>query len=525
MHEYFSLSPGESVVFDHVVLTASNQSQADAYRAELAHRRLDAHSTPAATVVPDPHGQRVGSGVSTLLVLADLAQQWSCEAHHPGEPPPDPASLFARKRVCIIHAGGDSRRLPAYAAHGKIFTPLPIDAPDPRRATLFDVLLDDFSRIPLPDEGRVVVATGDVFLDIGSRELGFDRPGVVGVAWASSPDRGARHGVYRLDTGGQVTGFLHKPAPAEAVAGGAVRDDGTVLIDTGVVCLDPPTVAHWLGGTGDLLDRARRGASPQIDLYGDILPALACRVPAHGIDWRADSAFCAAVVPASPFLHIGSSRELLDVLTDEESHVSGWSPLGTPGRRARVLHSRLDTDLRVLGDRVLIESCALVRAPSLPGNNILVGVPPGLDRPIELPEGWGMVCLPIHDPQGSAADLWVAVCFGVEDDFKTPLHAGGTLGNLPMRALLERTGLVPAQVWQSGGEAIRTAGNDRTLWTAQLWTPAGADAMLDKVAWMFGDARPSAGWVESRRLSAAEVMAAVDHARLLAARESVLGCA
>ncbi len=521
-------------MFDHVVLTASNDSQADAYRTELAHRGLDANSTPAATVVPDPRGHRIGSGVSTLLALADLAQRWSRDAHQPGEPAPDPASLFARKRVCIIHAGGDSRRLPAYAAHGKIFTPLPIDAPDPRHASLFDVLLDDYSHIPLPDDGRVVIATGDVFLDIGSRELGFDRPGVVGVAWASSPDRGSRHGVYKLDPAGEVTGFLHKPAPAEAAAGGAVRNDGTVLIDTGVVCLDPATVAHWLEDASDLLDRARSGASPQIDLYGDILPAIARHEPAHGIDWGRETPFHAAVVPTCPFLHIGSSRELLDVLTDTESHIATWKPLNKTGSRARVLNSRLDAEPLALGSRVLIESSAIVRAPSLPGNNILVGVPPELDRPIALPEGWGMVCLPIHDvhdTQGSADELWVAVCFGVEDDFKTPLHAGGTLGNRPMTAFLDRTGLDPSRLWppppdQQVGrdETSNNQTASRTFWAARLWTPAVAGAMLDPVAWMWSGTLPPSGWSESCRLTLAEVMAAVDHARLLDARARVLGC-
>ncbi|QKK07251.1 MAG: hypothetical protein HND58_03125 [Planctomycetota bacterium] len=182
--------PREQSVFDHVVLTASNEGQAAAYRAELAHRGLHARSTPAATVVPDPRGRRVGSGLSTLLALESLAETWGREAEARGAPPADAASLFRDRHVCVIHAGGDSKRLPAYAAHGKIFTPLPIDAPDPRHATLFDLLLEDFSRIPLPAEGRVVIATGDVYLDLGKHPRGFDSPGIVGVAWASSPERG-----------------------------------------------------------------------------------------------------------------------------------------------------------------------------------------------------------------------------------------------------------------------------------------------------------------------------------------------
>ncbi|MFG0241322.1 MAG: L-fucokinase [Phycisphaerales bacterium JB054] len=506
-------------MFDHVVLTASNEGQAEAYRAELGHRGLHAHSTPAATVVPDPRGRRVGSGLSTLLALDQLAREWGREAKATGAPAADVASLFRDRHVCIIHAGGDSKRLPAYAAHGKIFTPLPIDAPDPRHATLFDLLLEDFSRIPLPEQGRVVIATGDVYLDLGKHPLGFDRAGIVGVAWASSPDRGARHGVYRVDAAGEVTGFLHKPTPAVAASRGALRADGTVLVDTGVVCIDPPTAAAWLDSGASLVGDAHAGTAPQIDLYGDMLPAMIDRRELHGFDWRGRAELRAATVPTCPFLHIGSSRELLDVLTDDLPHTDAWTPLEPPGRRVRVLNSRISAGLERAGGRVLIESSDCARAPALAGDNILVGVPPELDQAVTLPEGWGVVCLPITDRSGS--ESWTAVCFGIDDDFKTPMHAGGTFGNRPLRDVLAAAGVGPEQIWP--GATADQAAPDHTLWTARLWTPAAPRDLLTPIAWMLrGDPAPD-GWAQADRLSLHQVMASVDHTRLLAVRDRVLG--
>lgn len=506
-------------MFDHVVLTASNEGQAEAYRAELAHRGLHAHSTPAATVVPDPRGRRVGSGLSTLLALESLAETWGREAEAQGARPADAASLFRDRHVCVIHAGGDSKRLPAYAAHGKIFTPLPTDAPDPRHATLFDLLLEDFSRIPLPDEGRVVIATGDVYLDLGKHPLGFDRPGIVGVAWASSPERGARHGVYRVDAAGGVTGFLHKPTPADAASHGALRAGGAVLVDTGVVCIDPPTAAGWLERGSALVGEAHRGTAPQIDLYGDMLPAMIKRRVLQGIDWRGDAELRAAVVPTCPFLHIGSSRELLNLLTDDIAHTDAWAPLESPRSRVRVLNSRVSEGLDRLGPRVFIESSDLARAPALSGDNILVGVPPELEAVVTLPAGWGVVCLPITDRSGGEA--WVAVCFGIDDDFKTAMHAGGTFGNRPLGDVLEGAGLEAEQVWPAS--EVDLPAPDHTLWTARLWTPTTAADMLAPIAWMVRGERAPAGWADADRLSLHEVMASVDHARLLAARDRVLG--
>ncbi|MFG0259998.1 MAG: L-fucokinase [Phycisphaerales bacterium JB041] len=501
-------------MFDHVVLTASNEGQAEAYRAELAHRGLHAASTPAASVVPDPRGRRVGSGLSTLLALEHLATNGKQDTHH--SPATGTASVFRGKRVCVIHAGGDSKRLPAYAAHGKIFTPLPINTPDPRHATLFDLLLADVSRIALPDEGRVVIATGDVYLDLGRHALGFDRPGIVGVGWASSPDRGARHGVYRVDAGGSVTGFLHKPPPDVAAAEGAVRPDGAVLVDTGVVCIDPQTAGGWLERGASLLDAAHQGVAPQVDLYGDMLPAMIGRRTLHGVDWRGASELAVAIVPSSPFLHIGSSRELLDLLTADTRHTDAWLPPDAPGRR--VLNSRLGTGPESLGRRVLIESSDLARAPALAGDNIVVGVPRECSEPVRLPEGWGLVCLPVTGPSGGAS--WAAVCFGTGDDFKTPMDSGGTFGNRPLRDVLAASGLDAEQLWPgSPGESAV----ERTLWTARLWTPTTPDRMLEPIEWMLEHQDAPRAWAGSERLSLHQVMASVDHTRLLAARDRVLG--
>ena len=262
-----------------------------------------------------------------------------------------------------------------------------------------------------------------------------------------------------------------------------------------------------------LLSRAIATGAPEIDLYADILPAMAHRELLHHVDWRGGLDFSVAIIPSSPFLHIGSSRELLDTLTGAPPPVSGWTtpPAGTPS--ARVYNTRLDeTAAAALGRRVIIEACHLRAAPSLAGSNILVGVPRGLAARIVLPEGWGMVCLPVGE-----GSQWVACCFGEGDDFKTPLTRGGTLGNRPLQHLLETAGLTADELWPGLPEP------QRTLWTARLWTPTEADAMLEPVAWMLAGARPPEHWGASRRLSAAEVMATVDHARLLDARGRVTG--
>ena len=58
-------------LWDYVVLTASNEAQAQAYRAQISYR-LKHRMLPEKThyaVLPDPEGKRVGSGGATLNVL------------------------------------------------------------------------------------------------------------------------------------------------------------------------------------------------------------------------------------------------------------------------------------------------------------------------------------------------------------------------------------------------------------------------------------------------------------------------
>ena len=59
----------------------------------------------------DPEGVKVGSGGGTV----SLIDRWRAE----GESDPD-------DRMIIVHACGESRRLPAYAPVGKVLTPVPV---------------------------------------------------------------------------------------------------------------------------------------------------------------------------------------------------------------------------------------------------------------------------------------------------------------------------------------------------------------------------------------------------------------
>ena len=126
--------------WDLVVVSAGDASQEAWYEAQLQLKQ-EAGELPKvpskhvaftllfSTKVPflcvaDPPGPRVGSGGSTLHILALL------EAKHPGKLDQWkvtilnlPSERFDLKcvQVLILHAGGYSKRLPSHSCSGKIF--------------------------------------------------------------------------------------------------------------------------------------------------------------------------------------------------------------------------------------------------------------------------------------------------------------------------------------------------------------------------------------------------------------------
>src|ERR1035437_160911 len=133
--------------FDQIVLTAANEMQARGYRAQLRWRQIHG-LLPAATtvtVVADPGGRRVGSLGATLHVLALLAETLPPDATAANRD--SLAARFAGHRILICHSGGDSRRTPAYAAQGKVFTPVPSPARDGHAPALFDLILANLEKL------------------------------------------------------------------------------------------------------------------------------------------------------------------------------------------------------------------------------------------------------------------------------------------------------------------------------------------------------------------------------------------
>src|SRR5919106_1290080 len=107
--------------WDYLILTASNARQADAYQAQLQLRRELGllEGVREAFAVPDPEGKRIGSGGSTIYCISLILERERKRRGLSGKAAGPIEDILRHLRVLIVHAGGDSKRLPAYGPCGK----------------------------------------------------------------------------------------------------------------------------------------------------------------------------------------------------------------------------------------------------------------------------------------------------------------------------------------------------------------------------------------------------------------------
>ena len=457
-------------------------------------RRLTGDKALPLFVGSDPRGSKLGSGGSTVSVLH---QAYRAEGER--SRPFALEKWLAGAQNLILHAGGESRRLPAYAALGKAFIPVPqLDGLGPRLA---DQVLADF-QLPgyaqtLAEAGPAVAAlvtSGDVWLEFDAAEIPEVRTDIAGIGMQVSPEVASHFGVFFVERGpGGPRGlarpidfFLQKPPAAEIVRHQATHD---AFVDTGMFLLSAAALRGLFRRCGWDEGRARfstaDGIPRHLDLYTEVGVALGkrshvpSRLRASGFG-RLSS--CVIPLESARFHHLGSTRQLLesmDRIQDGSLRVRRAHRIGaSPGR---VLASEQAP--------TWIEGSHTDLPLRLDGWNVLTGLPRGA-RVEHLPAG---ACLDVA-PVGE--DLYVVRGYHVDDTFRGP-PSGSTLCGQPAEAWLSRRGLDKRA---------------KDLYSVRAF-PVLAASQIDQrcVEWFFGLA-PGSGPstpAPQRWLSAAEIPEAV----------------
>ena len=455
--------------WDYVVLTASNDRQAEGFRAQIAQRR-SLGLLPTATefaVLPDPEGKRVGSGGATLGVLRYIAETTG-------------KTDFAGLRILVIHSGGDSKRVPQYSALGKLFSPVPHELPDGRASTLFDEFMIAMSAVPGRIREGMVLLSGDVLLLFNPLQIDWSGKGAAAISFKEDVHTGKNHGVFLRGEDGNVARFLHKQTEESLRTQGAVNARNCVDIDTGAVIFSRELLAglYSLIATGGVTDeekyRALVNETVRLSLYGDFLYPLAeestledfyrekpegsfCQelTQARTALWQVLRPFRMKLLRLAPakFIHFGTTREILQMMSGgiRDYRYLGWNSRvnSSVGENIAGYNSVVSNE-KTVGQGCYLE-VSYVHNNARVGNNVVLSY---VDIHGEtVPDNVVLHGLKQRDGR------FVARIYGVQDNPKEGLFFGE-----PLEAFLTKNAIAPEELWD---------GPDRSLWNAKLYPACG----------------------------------------------------
>lgn len=459
--------------WDYVVLTASNEAQAESFEKQIGWRN-DRNVLPKNTkflVIPDPDGKRIGSGGATLQVLRVLSEQEGFNGD------------FHNKRVLVIHSGGDSKRVPQYSVCGKLFSPVPRELPDGRPSTLFDEFLIGMAGVPSRFKEGMLILSGDVLLLFNPLQIDASFDGAAAISMKSPVEIGKDHGVFLNDGADHVQKFLHKQTVETLTEMGAVNAEGNVDLDTGaVLCSSEMLEALFslISENGKIKEEKYEqfvNEKSRISFYGDFLYPLAkestleqfykeqpegsycnelleCRTKI----WEILHKFPMKLICLSPaeFIHFGTTRELRLLLTEEinDYEFLDWKSV--------VCANRYETNFAIhkalLDETVVVEEDSYIENSMLKGNTIIRrgAVISSLSlNDIEIPED-----TVLHGVRLRGTDEYVVRVYGIYDNPKNMLENQGSFLTGNLEQLIEKAGISSADLWEN---------DEHYLWNAKLY--------------------------------------------------------
>lgn len=556
--------PSRVPTWDAIVLTAASPEQAELYEWQLSRaKRIGRIAASTVTLaVPDPLGHRIGSGAATLHAIHALAAHYQKAegtkngvfgSFVPNEGSEDEVegaamgSFLAKRHILLLHAGGDSKRVPWANPMGKVFLPLPYlaaDDPDGPVPLLFDHILAIAScaRQAFKNEGGIFIMTGDVLpcFDASTLILPEDTSCIITVP--ITLDIASNHGVivasksdnleksYMISS---VDNLLQKPSLEELVKNNAILDDGRTLLDTGIIAVRGK---GWL----ELVKLALSSQSmvaellnsrKEMSLYEDLVAAW---VPAKH-EWlqlrplgeelvnklgkQKMFSYCAYDLL---FLHFGTSSEVLDHLTGTGSGLVARRHLcSIPATNASdiaasavVLSSKIAPGVSI-GDDSLVYDSSIPSGIQIGSLAIVVSIEvPKVKRATDGPYKFMLPdrhCL-WEVPLLECTERVIVYC-GLHDNPKDSLSKDGTFCGKPWKKVLHDLGIQESDLWSSSGV------QEKCLWNAKIFPVLPYFDMLDLASWLIGLNEKKSEhflelWRSSPRVSLEELHRSIDFPKM-----------
>ena len=460
-----------------------------------------AEAFPQATfAASDPPGRQLGSGGGTANLLVEA---WKATGGGLGF-----AEWLRASRKLVIHGSGQSRRLPAYAAEGKLMLPLPQLASVAGQKidqTLLDMQQSDYGHLlrHAPEPYRVVVACGDVLIREEKALPIFPDADVLIAGIPASPAEASNHGVMfcPAEDPEALEFFLQKPKPARIAE---LSGKFSFYLDTGIWFLTERAIDVLLRKCGWRHDVSAfaDGACGAYELFDSFGTGLG-RAP---VQRDADIAGLRSAVlplPNGRFYHFGTNRSVFTSIAQLANPAESRRSFGHSAREAAHDRILLNADAAVAESvhPLWIENAHVPATWTLHGSHVITGIPSNAWS-IDLPAG---VCLDMPAMRGASGRA--LRLYGFDDAFK------GAVGDASTRWLG-----APAPDWFARrGLTLEAAGLDPAadIQNAPLFPvvdpeDATTPALLQWMATPADDESMRARWRAAPRVSATDIVQGAD---------------
>ncbi len=469
----------------------------------------------------DPVGRKLGSGGGSAWLLEE------CFRQEEGEKGTEIGEKFdhwlsAEKRL-LLHAGGQSRRLPAYAPSGKILTPIPVFRWERGQRLSQDLLS---LQIPLyqrifdiaPASLHTMIVSGDVYIRATKPLQKIPEADVVCYGLWLGPEIARNHGVFvsKRTQSSTLSYMLQKPSVQTL---GELMKDHFYLTDVGIWLLSDRAVKLLMKRSRATSDSrsacstgSAEGATPclykEYDLYGEFGCALGSNPGV--VDEELNSLTVAVLpLPGGEFYHFGTSHEIISStlaiqnLVNDQREIMHHSLKPHPAMF--VQNAVIETPITEQNQNLWVENSFLGRRWTLAHENIITGVPEN-DWDISLRAGDCIDIVPVGE-RG-----YVVRPYGYNDLFRGDLTDERTL-------FLGR----PFRKWTEDRQLdVSVIEGLEDLQSARIFpvTENLHDASL-LLRWMMHQPELQGGkrlWMQSRKMSAEEISAGANLRRLIRQR-------
>lgn len=444
----------------------------------------------------DPVGKKLGSGGGTTWLL-DQYEKSSCYNSSKDE-----------KRL-ILHAGGQSRRLPSYAPSGKILTPIPVFRWERGQRLSQDLLS---LQIPLykqimdaaPSNLRTMIVSGDVFIRATQPLGNIPDADVVCYGLWLGPEIAKDHGIFvsSHEDPNRLKCMMQKPS-VQTLSNLLLNN--YYLTDIGIWLLSDRAV--------ELLRKRSRNADGSIrnyDLYSEFGCALGTQ-PTMPDEEVSQLSVAILPLPGGEFYHYGTTHEIISSTLAVQNIVNDQREIMHHSRKPHPAMFVQNADVKIKieerNHNLWIENSCVGKYWAISHDNVITGVPHN-DWQIELQPYQCVDIVPVGETQYAVRP------YGFNDKFRGDINDAAThfLDTPFMEWLLARFVELPGIEGSSD------------LQSARIFPVVTSASEMEKVLrWMLNEPLLTEGrdiWLNAQKLSADEISAQANLRRLTAQRES-----